>query len=107
MAFGKYLARQFSNPTGLIAGFVLPRLWNRRNAALNALTLEHLELTSKETVLEVGCGGGYLLSRMAQVVTQGKLTGADISPAMLAYCRRRLRPKGPRCDLLEAPGIPL
>ncbi|HSQ26568.1 MAG TPA: methyltransferase domain-containing protein, partial [Anaerolineales bacterium] len=34
-------------------------------------------------------GGGYLLGRMAAVVTQGFIAGVDISDAMVAVCERR------------------
>ena len=90
MAFGKYLARQLSNPTGLVAGSFLPRLWNRRNAALNDLTLACLDLSPDNRVLDVGCGGGYLLEQMSRAVYDGALSGVDISDRILAHCRWRL-----------------
>jgi ubiquinone/menaquinone biosynthesis C-methylase UbiE len=97
---GQFLAKQFKNPSGWLAGTLLPRLWNRRNAALNNLTLACLELSPNDTILEVGCGGGYLLEIMAREITSGKLAGVDISTAMLAHCRQRSR-KLVRCGILE------
>jgi ubiquinone/menaquinone biosynthesis C-methylase UbiE len=74
----------------LLIGAVLSCIWNRRNAALNDLTLTCLHLSLNDRVLDVGCGGGYLIEQMAQVTSKGMLTGVDVSPAVLAYCRRRL-----------------
>lgn len=87
----RWMARQLKQPSGLIGRLVLPRLFNRRNAALNDLTLECLELRLDDRVLEVGCGGGYLLGRIAAVVTAGWIAGVDLSPEMVAHSRRRHR----------------
>jgi ubiquinone/menaquinone biosynthesis C-methylase UbiE len=86
-----YLAKQLHNPSGLLGRVVLPRLFNRRNAALNDLTLECLALEPSDRVLEVGFGGGYLLGRMSAVLTEGALAGVDASPEMVAYCEKRFR----------------
>ena len=91
MTLGKLLARQLSNPAGLVGRLVVAPLWNRRNAALNDLTLEQLVLTSNDRVLEVGFGGGYLLGRLATVITNGFLAGVDVSSAMVTHCERKYR----------------
>jgi len=92
MALGKFLANQLREPSGIIGGLILPRLFNSRNAALNDLTLECLGLEPRDRVLDVGCGGGYLLRRMADVVTDGLVAGVDLSPRMVSFCDRRYRP---------------
>lgn len=70
------------------AGLVLAPLWNRRNAELNGAALQALALTPDDRVLEVGFGGGYLLERMATVVTRGLVAGVDVSPGMTERARR-------------------
>jgi len=72
-----------------VADRVLAPLWNRRNAALNEAALEALALSAEDRVLEVGFGGGYLLERMASVVTRGLVAGVDVSPGMVARFGRR------------------
>lgn len=89
--WARFQARALASPSGLIGRLILAPLWNRRNAALNDAALARLELAPRERVLEVGFGGGYLLGRMAQVVTQGLVAGVDASPAMVASCSRRYR----------------
>ena len=85
----KFVAQQLSRPSGLIGQFILGPVWNKRNAALNDVAFDHLALNSHDRVLEVGFGGGYLLSRMSIVVTGGCLSGVDVSPAMVALCEKR------------------
>ncbi len=90
--FNLKIAKQLSRPSGLVGRFVLGPLWNRRNAALNDFAYAQLALEPADRVLEVGFGGGYLLGRIADVVTRGSVVGIDASPSMIAYARRRLGP---------------
>lgn len=91
MILAQFLAKQLSHPSGLIGRLVLGRLWNTRNVALNDAAFECLTLKPDDRVLEVGFGGGYLLGRMAAVVSDGFLAGVDASPAMVAFCEKRHR----------------
>jgi SAM-dependent methyltransferase len=87
----KLIAKQLGRPSGLPGTLVLAPLWNRRNSALNDVAFESLALHPRDRVLEVGFGGGYLLERMAAVLTEGFLAGVDSSPAMVAFCEKRQR----------------
>jgi ubiquinone/menaquinone biosynthesis C-methylase UbiE len=89
--FAKFLARQLSHPSGIFGRLVLASLWNKRNAALNDVVFDNLALQPHDRVLEVGFGGGYLLGRMATIVTEGLLAGVDVSAAMVTFCERRYR----------------
>jgi len=89
---GKFLSNQLRSPSHGINSWLLARLWNRRNSALNEFAFDHLDLAANDRVLEVGFGGGYLLGRMADVVTEGFLAGVDVSEGMAASCKRRYRP---------------
>jgi ubiquinone/menaquinone biosynthesis C-methylase UbiE len=86
----RFQARQLGNPNPLFAKVFGP-LWNRRNAALNEAAFELLALQPDDRVLDVGFGGGYLLSRMAAQVTDGFLAGVDISQALVAAGQKRFR----------------
>lgn len=87
----RFLARQFANPSRVIGPLVLAPIWNRRNRALNDSALDLLALEPADDVLEVGFGGGYLLSQALARVTRGRVAGIDVSEAMTAHCRRRFR----------------
>ncbi len=90
MSFSQYLARQLGNPSSLAGRFLAP-MWNRRNRALQDAALASLALNRKDRVLEVGCGGGSLLSRIAEVTTEGIVVGLDVSRAMVSHCERKHR----------------
>lgn len=90
MVVSKWIARQLGRPTGIL-GWFAGQVWNRRNTALNDTLLERLALQPTDRVLEVGFGGGYLLQRMAAQVTDGRLAGVDISPAIVAAAQNRFR----------------
>ena len=88
--FAKYISKQLHHPSGFMGRVILPRLFNRRNRVLNRLTLECLELESKDRVLEVGFGGGYLLSLILPLVPKGKAIGIDRSEEMVAFCKKNV-----------------
>ena len=50
-------------------------------------------------ILEVGCGTGRNLAELARRYPRARLTGVDLSDAMLARARRRLAPWGDRVQL--------
>ena len=83
----KLLAQQLGHPSNITGKWVLAPLWNRRNRALNDVALAKLDLRPDDRVLEVGFGGGYLLGRIAAVVTEGSIAEVDVSEAMVAYSR--------------------
>ena len=52
--------------------------------------IETLKAEGSRTVIDIGCGEGRLLRRLAEVGLFTKLTGADVSTTSLAYAERRL-----------------
>jgi ubiquinone/menaquinone biosynthesis C-methylase UbiE len=89
--FWRFVAAQLRRPSGLTGGWLLPRLWNRRNRALNDAAFAALAPCAGDRVLEIGFGGGYLLARIAGAVGDGRLAGVDASAAIVNHCRRRFR----------------
>jgi ubiquinone/menaquinone biosynthesis C-methylase UbiE len=86
---GTFIAGQLRKPSGLFGRLVVARILNRANAAMNVRTVELLDLAPGDQVLEVGFGGGDLIGRMSLLVTQGRITGVDFSPEMVATCTKR------------------
>ena len=71
--------------------------------------IDHLSLKAGQRVLEVSVGTGSNLLLMAEQVTpNGRLVGLDISSAMLSRCRRKLRRRNVKADLVlgEAAHLP-
>jgi arsenite methyltransferase len=93
MIFSKFAARALSNPSGILGRALLPRMWNRRNAALNDFVMEKLDLRPDDRALDVGCGGGYLLERMSAVIDGSRLAGVDRSQDMIRFCEKRFHSK--------------
>jgi S-adenosylmethionine-diacylgycerolhomoserine-N-methlytransferase len=65
------------------------------------LRLLNLPVFSDKTVLEVGCGTGYNLSRLAKFHLNLRLIGVDISPEMLRIASKRLESHSRRVLFLE------
>ena len=61
-------------------------------AAQRLETIRHLNLSTGESVLDVGCGPGFLCETMAEIVGRGgTVVGIDISADLIARCNRRKR----------------
>ena len=56
--------------------------------------MQRLEVKDESRILEVGPGPGYYSLPIAQKVTRGTLTLADIQPEMLDYAKKRLTKAG-------------
>lgn len=51
-------------------------------------TLALMNIAPNDTILDVGCGGGWLVRGLASLVPQGRAVGMDLSDEMLAHARR-------------------
>ena len=68
-------------------------LWHADIAGRFALTVEHAVTGGARSVLDVGCGSGRHLARLAGVGVE-RLVGIDLSPEMIALARCRLSEAG-------------
>jgi arsenite methyltransferase len=50
--------------------------------------LDHMGLAPADSVLDVGCGAGWLLRLLAERVTEGRVVGMDVSDEMVRHARR-------------------
>lgn len=85
----RYLAAQLRSPSGLFGRRLIAPTLNRSNAALNEAVLAALDLSATDRVLEVGFGGGDLISRTLPLVLDGHVSGVDVSSDMVALCSDR------------------
>lgn len=90
MAKPELIARQSRQPRGWL-GEIVARVMAFDTAHANRIAVERLAVQAGEAVLEVGCGHGRTLARIAQVPC-GFLSGIDPSEVMVRLARRRLRP---------------
>ncbi len=70
--------RQVRKPSGLL-GKVLVRGMNRGHDALTNWGLKHVEIAASSTILDVGCGGGRTIGKLANIASKGKVYGIDYS----------------------------
>ena len=95
MRLGKNrLGHVLSYPEGWVGRWILAPLWNRRNRALNLAALRALKCQPDSRVLEIGCGGGDLLSRILSAHTDGIICGVDRAMSMLHATRRKQMQRG-------------
>ena len=50
--------------------------------------LDRMGLSPADSVLDVGCGAGWLLHLLAERVTEGRVVGMDVSDEMVRHARR-------------------
>ena len=50
--------------------------------------LKHVSIESGYTILDVGCGGGRTVNKLAAIATQGKVYGVDYSDASVAATKK-------------------
>src|SRR4029453_7082110 len=90
MAKPEWSARQSRRPSGWI-GEIVARVMSFETAPANRAALDVLAVQPGEEVLEIGCGHGRTLARLA-ATTSARLAGVDPSEVMVRLARRRLRP---------------
>jgi len=77
---------QYRCPTGS-EGKAVAASMNRRHSALTAWGLEHVKINPDYVILDVGCGGGKTVNKLAQRTVQGKVFGIDYSADMVEYSK--------------------
>ena len=83
IAFALYFVRQCRKPTGWLGRF-LAWTMNRSHFGLTSWGLEHVPVGRENVVLDVGCGGGRTVQRLAGMADLGKVHGVDYSGACVA-----------------------
>jgi ubiquinone/menaquinone biosynthesis C-methylase UbiE len=78
---------QWIKPTGWLGRFTLSRM-NASHSKLTDWGLKQISIASHCTILDVGCGGGRTVSKLAAIATQGKVYGVDYSDESVAATKR-------------------
>ncbi len=87
MSLVKILLSQCSKPRGW-HGRITLRNMNRGHAELTAWGLKQISVQSRDTILDVGCGGGVTVARLAAMAPEGKTYGIDYSAESVAASRK-------------------
>jgi SAM-dependent methyltransferase len=89
MAKPELIARQSRQPSGWL-GEIVARVMGVETQPVNQIALEQLAVRAGEAVLEIGCGHGRTLARLART-SCSFLAGIDPSDVMVRLARKRLR----------------
>ncbi len=87
------LRSQFGKPSGLFGKLLMGPILNFANERLVNTAIDLLEPGARDTVLDIGFGGGYSLAAMANRVTRGKIVGVDYSREMVDSASRLIQDK--------------
>src|SRR3984885_13732417 len=83
----KSSVNQCQNPAGWMGRLVL-RNMNSRHSKVTDWGLSHASIGKQDIILDVGCGGGRTVSKLAAIATQGKVYGIDHSTESVAIAMR-------------------
>jgi SAM-dependent methyltransferase len=82
----EFIARQSAHPSGIL-GRLLAHIMRRETRAANDITIDLAGIRGSDRVLDVGCGSGQAVARVAERLTTGKVVGVDRSPTMVRHAR--------------------
>ena len=93
---------QCQKPEGWLGRLVL-RNMNKRHSRVTDWGLSQVSVKKQFTILDVGCGGGRTVSKLAAVATEGKIYGLDYSAASVAVASKTNREwiKSGRVEICE------
>lgn len=78
---------QCRRPRGWMGRFVLRRM-NVSHSRVTDWGLAHVPVKSGDIVLDVGCGGGRTVGKLAAIACEGKVHGVDFSEESVAMARK-------------------
>jgi len=95
LAFASYVLLQARKPDRWF-GRILAQAMNRGHERLSDWGLRHITIESCFTILDVGCGGGGTIAKLAATAAGGMVYGIDYAEGSIAACR------GHNADLIKA-----
>ena len=81
------LGDQFQCPKGR-QGKLVAKMMNLHHAKLTLWGLSKVAIDSDHVVLDVGCGGGKTVNKLAELVPKGKVFGIDHSIDMINFSKK-------------------
>jgi ubiquinone/menaquinone biosynthesis C-methylase UbiE len=81
------MINQCRKPSGGLGRFILWTM-NRRHSGVTDWGLSHISVQKTDTVLDIGCGGGRTIGKLAAMASEGRVSGIDYSETSVATARR-------------------
>ncbi len=89
MDFSTFFSNQARKPSGLFGSIVMSTIFNMGNTYLNKMANETIAIKNYDNVLDIGCGTGILIKKMAGQISDGYIEGVDFSSAMVSIARKK------------------
>jgi SAM-dependent methyltransferase len=86
-AWKKLLMQQCRRPGGILGEYIGRRM-NRSHYELTSWGLAQVAIAPDTDILDIGCGGGRTLARLAEIAPRGRICGIDLSEKSVALSRR-------------------
>jgi ubiquinone/menaquinone biosynthesis C-methylase UbiE len=90
MGIVRKLGQQWREPTGW-PGRLLLRAMNINHSKLTEWALSHTFIGTNDTILDVGCGGGSTVHKLARIAAQGRVYGIDASEESITVSKKTNR----------------
>lgn len=87
MTSGTTHVTQCQKPTGWLGRFVLWNM-NSRHSKVTDWGLSKISIRKPDIILDVGCGGGRTVNKLAAIATEGTVYGLDYSEASAAVAKK-------------------
>lgn len=78
---------QCQKPAGWLGRLLLWNM-NSHHSKVTDWGLSHITVSTRDTILDVGCGGGRTVSKLAVMASEGKVYGVDYSQASVAFATK-------------------
>jgi len=78
---------QYECPTGK-QGRIIAASMNIRHKKLTTWGLSFVDILPESIILDIGCGGGRTINRLANLAVKGKVFGIDQSAEMVRYSKK-------------------
>jgi ubiquinone/menaquinone biosynthesis C-methylase UbiE len=86
VGFKKKLVTQVRNPRGTF-GRIVAKMMNKGHAKLTKWGFSQIKIDPNYTILDIGCGGGGNVRRLAEMIEEGKVYGVDCSETSISISR--------------------
>jgi len=87
MGVKSLFTRHARKPEGFIGRLIAKLMWTKTRKS-NLWTGSLLNISVKDTVLEIGFGLGYTIREISELALEGLICGIDISETMINYAKK-------------------